>query len=337
MKKNLFYYELPEKFIAQEPLEKRDNSKILLLDRRSGRIKHDFFYNLVNYVFEGDVFVLNDSKVVKCRLIGYKEKTNAEIECFVLNRIDDYNAEVLLKPSKRLTENTKVFIGEFYFEVTKKQLYGKATVRFNTKIVEVIEKSGMVPLPPYIRNKHIDIERYQTIYADRGYSAAAPTAGLHFSEEIIEKLKKCGVIFARVTLNIGLDTFRPVVEDEIEEHVIHSESYFIEETEAAKITEAKKRKARIVAVGTTGMRVIESAFKENGEVEKFSGSTSLYIYPGYRFKICDALITNFHLPYSTLLIMVSAFSGREIILEAYEEAKLNNYRFFSFGDCMFIY
>jgi S-adenosylmethionine:tRNA ribosyltransferase-isomerase len=230
-----------------------------------------------------------------------------------------------------------VNVGKYFFEITQKKPYGKATASFNGEVVTVIGECGMVPLPPYIKNRDISAERYQTVYAEKNGSAAAPTAGLHFTEATIASLKSRGVVFAKVSLDIGLDTFRPIVEDDIEDHVIHSENFHIDANEAAKISEARKAGNRIIAVGTTSMRVIETVFDENGGISEYSGSTSLYIYPGYRFKIADALLTNFHLPYSTLLVMVSAFAGRENILRAYEEAKAGNYRFFSFGDCMFIY
>ncbi len=337
MDKKLFYYDLPEEYIAQEPLEKRDHAKMLVLKKQDGSIYHDYFYNIKNYLKKNDVLVLNESKVIKCRLKGLKETTNANIECFILNKINYNTANVLLKPAKRLKKNDRVFIGNFYFVVNKKLDYGKAIVEFSDDIDTVIEKHGKIPLPPYIKNKNINYDRYQTVYADKDGSTAAPTAGFHFTNELINDLEKNGIIFAKLRLDIGLDTFRPITEDDIEKHKIHSEYYSISEKEVEKILNAKKRGGRIIAVGTTSTRVLETIALEKGKLTACSGQTSLYIYPGFKFQLVQAMITNFHLPCSTLLVMVSAFAGRENILQAYEEAKQKNYRFYSFGDCMFIY
>jgi S-adenosylmethionine:tRNA ribosyltransferase-isomerase len=336
MNLDLFYYDLPEKFIAQEPLEQRDKSKLMILNRKTGEISHDFFYNISRYLKKDDVLVLNESKVTKCRLLGIKENTGAKIEVFVLRKIKGERYLVLVKPSKRLAVSSKVNIGNYNFSVTEKLGYGKAVVEFNAPLNKIINKYGKVPLPPYIKNENISQERYQTIYARVNGSAAAPTAGFHFTFKLIEDLKKKGVNFARLRLDIGLDTFRPIVENDVEEHVIHSEYYGLSGSEAKKISQSRENGGRIITVGTTSTRVLETVFLKKNKISGDKGDTKLYIYPGYKFNAIDAMITNFHLPYSTLLVMVSAFAGRENIIRAYEEAKKNNYRFFSFGDCMLI-
>ena len=336
MKLDLFYYDLPEKFIAQEPLEQRDKSKLMILNRKTGEISHDVFYNISRYLKKYDVLVLNESKVTKCRLPGVKENTGAKIECFVLRKIKGEKYLVLVKPSKKLSVSSKVNIGNYYFNVTEKLDYGKAVVEFDAPLNEIINKHGKVPLPPYIKNENISQDRYQTIYARVNGSAAAPTAGFHFTCKLIKELKKSGISFAKLRLDIGLDTFRPIVEADVKEHVIHNEYYWLSDNEAKKISRSRQNGGRIIAVGTTSTRVLETVFSKKGKISGNKGNTELYIYPGYKFKVIDAMITNFHLPYSTLLVMVSAFAGRENIIKAYEEAKKNNYRFFSFGDCMLI-
>lgn len=342
MKSKLFYYDLPQKFIAQEPLEHRDKSKLLILDKVTGNIKHDIFSNLIKYINKGDILVLNESKVTKCRLLGSKEGTGAKIECFVLSKVTEKEVKedlylVLIKPSRKISSATRVDIGDRYFlTVVEKLGYGKAIVKFNDKLERISEEAGLVPLPPYIKNEKIDQARYQTIYARVKGSAAAPTAGFHFTKHLMDILKKGGLNFAKLSLDIGLDTFRPIVEDNVEDHIIHSEHYFLSESEAKKINDVKIAGGKVIAVGTTTTRVLETIANVDGVLKDSSGSTRLYIYPGYKFKIVDCLITNFHLPYSTLLVMVSAFAGRENVLKAYEKAKLNNYRFYSFGDCMLI-
>jgi len=336
MKIELFDYELPQKFIAQKPLSRRDESRLLVLDKKSGNMKHDIFYNLSSYLEKGDVLVVNESKVTRCRLKGIKEKTGAHIECFVLNKLGDNQYIALIKPSKRIKPSDRVTIGEYYFIVKSKLDYGKAVVKFNVPAEIIFKKYGQVPLPPYIKNTDIKEERYQTIYASREGSSAAPTAGLHFSKRLINKLKREGIVFAKLNLDIGLDTFRPISVDEIEKHKIHSEYYCIEEGEAEKIRFAKNNENKIIAVGTTVVRVLETLMTRYGKITGDSGMTDIYIYPGYKFKAVDCMITNFHLPRSTLLVMVSAFAGRQNILNAYEEAKRKGYRFYSFGDCMLI-
>ena len=336
MKVDLLNYELPRKFIAQKPLSQRDNSKLLVLDRKTGNIEHDIFYNLTSYLQKGDVLVINESKVIKCRLNGVKEKTGASIECFVLEKIDRNRCVVLLKPSKRLKPFDKVVIGKYYFTVESKLDYGKAIVEFNFPIDIIMNEYGNIPTPPYIKNIGIKEEEYQTIYARKDGSLAAPTAGFHFSKRLIKKLEESGIVFAKLSLNIGLDTFRPIAEDEIEQHKMHSEYYSIEESEAAKIRIARNNGNKITAVGTTTVRVLETLMIKKNNIVEDSGKTDIFIYPGFQFKVVDRLITNFHLPKSTLLALVCAFAGRENILNAYEEAKRKGYRFYSFGDCMLI-
>ena len=337
MKLENFYYDLPNRFIAQEPLQQRDHSKLLLLDKKTGRISHDIFYNVINYLKKGDILVINESRVDMCRLAGNREKTAGKIECFLLKKIKDNKYLVLLRPSKRVRDNDVVIIGEFFYKVARKLDYGKAEVIFSDDVEKITGKYGKVPLPPYIKNENIEAGRYQTIYAKTHGSSAAPTAGFHFTDELMEKIIAKGISFAKLTLNIGLDTFRPIVEENVEEHVIHSEAYSLSAAQAQKIMEARKLGGRVIAVGTTSTRVLETVMSKFGSLKQDRGNTSLYIYPGYEFKAVDGIITNFHLPHSTLLVMVSAFAGRENILNAYEEAKKNLYRFFSFGDCMFIY
>lgn len=336
MKIELFDYSLPQSFIAQYPLENRDNSKLLILDRRQGKISHDIFFNLGDYLREGDVLVVNESRVRKCRIFGIKENTGASIECFVLEKIILNDYQVLLRPSKRLKPGDRVAIGKYYFEVISKQDYGKAVVRFSAPAAGIFEEHGEIPLPPYIKRKDFKESHYQTIYAADEGSAAAPTAGLHFTEELMDSLKERGIIFARLQLNIGLDTFRPISVPDIKDHQMHREYYCIDNTQAEIINRAKQSGSRVIAVGTTTVRVLETLMQKYGKIKQCSGHTGIYIYPPFKFKIVDSIITNFHLPRSTLLVMVSAFTGREKLLQAYGEAKENNYRFYSFGDCMLI-
>ncbi len=333
---DLFDYELPREFIAQKPLTRREESRLLVLNRKDGSIKHDRFYNLTSYLNKGDVLVVNESRVGKCRLKGRKEKTGANIECFVLNKIKDKSYMVLLKPSKKLKPGDKVLIGEHSFVVRSKYDYGKALVEFDLDAEEIFDRYGEVPLPPYIKNTGIKEDRYQTVFADKKGSTAAPTAGLHFSKDLMNKLEGYGIIFARLNLSIGIDTFRPISEENIEGHKMHSESYSIDESEAEKIRAAISGGSRIVAVGTTVVRVLETLMIKHNKIMGDSGVTDIYIYPGFKFRAVEWVITNFHLPRSTLLVMISAFAGREMVLEAYEEAKEKDYRFFSFGDCMLI-
>ncbi|MHB1376016.1 MAG: tRNA preQ1(34) S-adenosylmethionine ribosyltransferase-isomerase QueA [Candidatus Humimicrobiaceae bacterium] len=335
----LFNYALPKRLIAQTPLIKRDSSRLLILDKKSGGIKHDFFYNIADYLDSKDVLVVNDSKVINARIFGTKEKTGAKIECFILEKKKNNNFIALLRPSKKIKAGNRVFLNKNesdYFEVIEKLLEGKALINFNICPADVFEKYGQVPLPPYIKGRNFDNSFYQTVYARKEGSTAAPTAGLHFTKELIKRLKEKGVIFAKVNLEIGLDTFKPITEENIENHKIHSEKYNFTESNAKKILDAKAAGGKVIAVGTTATRVLETVYSLYGKIKNSRGRSSLYIYPGYEFNITDSLITNFHLPKSTLLVMVSAFAGRENILNAYENAIKNNYRFFSFGDCMLI-
>ena len=336
MKLKFFYYNLPGKYIAQKPLQNRDNSKLLVLDKKTGKINHDIFFNIDKYLESEDILVINESRVEKCRLIGRKEDTGAKIECFVIKKIWGKKYLVLLRPSKRLKVGSKVIVGKYYFIVESKQDYGKAIVKFSNAAKEIFTSCGKMPIPPYIKKASIDPDRYQTIYARKKGSVAAPTAGLHFTLNLIKKIRKRNIKFAKVRLDIGLDTFKPITESEIEQHKIHSEYYYISKKEAEKINRAKSNGGRVIAVGTTTTRVLETVMTKYGYLKNDSGNTNLYIYPGYKFKLIDCMITNFHLPYSTLLVMVSAFAGRKNIINSYNEAKLKNYRFYSFGDCMFI-
>ena len=341
MKTKLFDYELPGSFIAQKPLMLRDHSRMMVLDRKSNSVIHDNFFNIGKYLCPGDVLVINESRVNRCRIFGKKEGTGARIECFVLKKADIYSEdnryEVLLKPSKRLKIGDTVILGDHFFEILSKSEYGKAIVVFNSNINEIFDSIGQLPLPPYIKGRDFDENRYQTVYASKGGSAAAPTAGLHFTKELILNLKEKGIKFAKIILDIGLDTFRPISAQDISEHQMHEEYYYIDSKEAGIIEDGRQRPGnRIIAVGTTAARVLETLMQKFGKVMEGSGYTGIYIYPPYKFKAVDCMITNFHLPRSSLLVMVSAFTGREKILGSYEEAKRNNYRFYSFGDCILI-
>lgn len=341
MRIELFDYRLPQDLIAQKPLPLRDHSKMMVVDRKSGSITHDNFFNIEKYLCPGDVLVINESRVNRCRIFGKKESTGARIECFVLSKVDIYREdneyEVLLKPSKRLSAGDRVVMGDHFLKILSKGEYGKAIVAFSSPVNEIFDTVGELPLPPYIKGRDFDENRYQTVYASRGGSAAAPTAGLHFTKELISSLKEKGVFFAKITLDIGLDTFRPISTQLIKEHRMHEEYYYMDGREAEIIESGMKRPgSRIIAVGTTAARVLETLMQKYNKIREGSGYTGIYIYPPYKFKAVDCMITNFHLPRSSLLVMVSAFAGREKILEAYEEAKRDDYRFYSFGDCMFI-
>lgn len=344
MKLELFDYELPKEFIAQKPLSEREKSKLLILDRNSGSIKHDIFYNLGNYISQKDVIVINETKVLRCRLLGKKEKTRANIECLVLRKLSNRECLALVRPSKRVKVGTRVFLNDtgdhnedsWWFIIKSKLDYGKAIVEFNAPLDTIYNKFGKVPLPPYIKSHDVDESQYQTVYATKEGSSAAPTAGLHFTRDLMGKLEKEGIKFAKLRLDIGLDTFRPIKERQIEKHKMHKEYYEISKEEVEKIAEAKRKGGKIIAIGTTTTRVLESIATKYGRLKEDSGFTDLYIYPGYNFKVIDSLVTNFHPPRSTILVMVCAFAGREYILNAYEEAKRAGYRFFSFGDCMLI-
>ena len=335
---------MPPELIAQEPIEPRDSSKLLVLDRQSGRIEHRRFTDINCYFKPGDLLVVNDTKVLPARLIGKKQDTDANIEVLLLTEQEAGTWEVLAKPAKRLKTGSQIiFDDDLQAEVAEKLENGRLLLRFKSQepLLNVFQKIGQVPLPPYIVKPLLHRERYQTIYAKKEESAAAPTAGLHFTAELIDDLKLGGVKFAHLTLRIGLDTFQPIREKTVEEHKIHSEYYEVSAETGSLIKEATQRKSRIIAVGTTAARVLEtlatrSFANAQDDTGSMSGYTDLFIYPGYEFKKVDLMITNFHLPCSTLLAMVSAFAGLEQIKNAYEQAIKNNYRFFSFGDAMLI-
>lgn len=337
---NYYDYDLPEELIAQTPLKDRSSSKLLVLDKNTGEIKEEVFKNIVNYLKPGDVLVLNDTKVIPARLIGVKENTGAVIELLLLKNILEDEWEVLSRPQKRLHVGDIVSFGEGKLKavVTEKLSDGITYVKleYNGILYEILDTLGTMPLPPYIHEKLTDQNRYQTVYAKNIGSAAAPTAGLHFTKELLEKIKSIGVDIEYVTLHVGLGTFRPVTESNVLNHEMHSEFYMISKSVADKLNLAKKEKRRIIAVGTTSTRTLESNITKYGEFKECAENTSIFIYPGYEFKGIDALITNFHLPKSTLVMLVSALAGRDNILNAYKYAVDNKYRFFSFGDAMFI-
>ena len=340
MKRQVFSFELPQELIAQDPLKDRSSSRLLVLDKETGEVSHHVFRDIIDYLNPGDCLVINDTKVIPARLIGSKVGTDAKIEILLLKRKSDQVWETLVKPGKKAKPGAKISFGEGLLvgEVIDIVEEGNRLVKFSYEGIfeEILDQLGQMPLPPYITHQLEDKNRYQTVYAKNSGSAAAPTAGLHFTPELLEQIKEKGVDVASVTLHVGLGTFRPVKAENILDHHMHSEFYRIEEEEAAKINRAKEKGGRIICVGTTSCRTVESAADENGRVKAGSGWTDIFIYPGYRFKILDCLITNFHLPESTLLMLVSALAGREHILAAYEEAVKEKYRFFSFGDAMFI-
>ena len=334
-----FNYDLPEGVIAQTPLINRSSSKLLLLDRLSGEVSDDIFKNIGNYLNKGDVLVVNDTKVLPARLIGIKSETNAHIEILLLKNINGDEWEALAKPAKRLSVGTMIEFSDLLkCEVLEKKEDGIVVVKFYYKGIfyEILDKLGTMPLPPYIHEKLKDKDRYQTVYATILGSAAAPTAGLHFTKELLRELESNGVTICYITLHVGLGTFRPVNVENIKDHKMHSEYYSMDKLTAEVLNKAKEDKRRIIAVGTTTTRTLETIIKKYHKFVECSGNTDIFIYPGYKFEAIDGLITNFHLPKSTLLMLVSAFSKREYILKAYEYAIKNNYRFFSFGDAMFI-
>lgn len=340
MKRQDFYYELPEELIAQDPLEDRSSSRLLVLDKESGAVSHHVFKDVIDYLNEGDCLVINDTKVLPARLIGAKAGTDAKIEVLLLKRKENNIWETLVKPGKKAKIGTKISFGDGLLigEVVDIVEEGNRLIQFTYEGIfeEILDQLGQMPLPPYITHHLEDKNRYQTVYAEHTGSAAAPTAGLHFTPELLEKIEKKGVDIARVTLHVGLGTFRPVKVDEITDHHMHSEFFQIEEEAAEKINRAKDAGKKVICVGTTSCRTVESAADETGHLKACSGWTEIFIYPGYRFKVLDSLITNFHLPESTLVMLVSALAGREHVLAAYEEAVKERYRFFSFGDAMLI-
>ncbi len=335
-----YNYDLPEEFIAQTPLSNRSDSKLLILDKENGNIKEEVFKNIINYLNKGDVLVLNDTKVIPARLIGEKEDTKAVIELLLLKDIEGNTWECLARPGKRLHVGTIITFGDGLLkaEVIEKLDEGIVHVKliYEGILMEILEKLGTMPLPPYIHEKLSDQSRYQTVYAKNLGSAAAPTAGLHFTKELLEEIKNKGIEILYVTLHVGLGTFRPVEVTDITKHNMHSEYYIMTKDVADALNKAKSEGRNIYAVGTTSTRVLETVASKYNEFRECSGDTNIFIYPGYTFKAIDGLITNFHLPKSTLLMLVSALSKKEYILNAYEYAKKNNFRFFSFGDAMFI-
>ena len=341
MKVSDFNYNLPEELIAQTPIQKRDESRLMVLDKTNKTIEHKVFKDIIDYLKPGDCLVRNNTKVIPARLYGIKEDTGVNVEFLLLNRIEGDIWEVMVHPGRRLKKGAKVTFGEGLLkaEILEQMENGNRKVKFEYKGIfnEILDQIGLMPLPPYIKESLNDKDRYQTVYAKYEGSAAAPTAGLHFTDELLEKIKAKGVEIANVTLHVGIGTFRPVKVENIEDHDMHSEHYYIKQEDADKINNARKNGGRIISVGTTSCRVLESVADENGFVKVVEGDTSIFIYPGYKFKCIDCLITNFHLPESTLIMLVSALAGKDFVMSAYEEAVQEKYRFFSFGDAMFIY
>ena len=335
-----FYYDLPQELIAQDPLEDRSSSRLMHLDKETGELEHTDFKHILNYLKPGDCLVVNDTKVIPARLYGHKKETGDVIEILLLKRRENDIWECLVKPGKKAHPGAVIDFGEGLLtgEIIDVVDEGNRLIQFHYEGIfeEILDQLGEMPLPPYITHKLQDKNRYQTVYAKHEGSAAAPTAGLHFTPELLEQVKEMGVNIAHVTLHVGLGTFRPVKVDDVEKHHMHSEFYIVEEDQAKLINDTKKNGGRVIAVGTTSCRTLESATGEDGIVKATSGWTEIFIYPGYRFKCIDALITNFHLPESTLLMLVSALAGKEKIMHAYEVAVQERYRFFSFGDAMFI-
>jgi len=335
-----FYYDLPQELIAQDPLEDRSSSRLMVLDKITGEVEHRHFKDITEYLRPGDCLVINNTKVIPARLYGVKEGTETKIEILLLKRKENDIWETLVKPGKKCKIGTKIVFGEGILtgEVVDIVEEGNRLIQFHYEGIfeEILDRLGQMPLPPYITHQLQDKNRYQTVYAKYDGSAAAPTAGLHFTPELLQQVRDMGVEIAEVTLHVGLGTFRPVKETDVLKHHMHSEFYKIEQSEADKINKAKKEGHRVIAVGTTSTRTLESAADENGFLTEKSGWTEIFIYPGYQFKVIDALITNFHLPESTLVMLVSALAGREHVLAAYETAVEEKYRFFSFGDAMFI-
>ncbi len=340
MQRQDFYYELPEELIAQDPLEDRSSSRLLVLNKETGEVSHRVFTDIKDYLKAGDCLVINDTKVIPARLIGSKVGTDAKIEVLLLKRKENNVWETLVKPGKKAKPGAKISFGDGLLvgEVLDVVEEGNRLIQFSFEGIfeEILDQLGQMPLPPYITHQLEDKNRYQTVYAKHTGSAAAPTAGLHFTPELLKELEDKGVDIARVTLHVGLGTFRPVKVENILEHHMHSEFYQIDDEAAEKINRAKSGNGRVICVGTTSCRTIESAADENGHLKACSGWTEIFIYPGYRFKALDCLITNFHLPESTLVMLVSALAGRDHVMAAYEEAVKERYRFFSFGDAMFI-
>ena len=340
LKTSDFNFELPKELIAQDPLEDRSASKLLMVDKRTGEWKHEIFHNIADYLHPGDCLVLNNTKVLPARLLGIKEDTGAAVEVLLLKRRENDIWETLVKPGKKMKPGARLVFGDGLLKAEVLEIVeeGNRLVQFHYDGIfeEVLDQLGEMPLPPYITHKLQDKNRYQTVYAKYDGSAAAPTAGLHFTKELLKQIEEKGVRLAYVTLHVGLGTFRPVKADNILEHHMHSEFYMVEEDQAKLINDTKKNGGRVISVGTTSCRTLESATDENGILHAGSGWTEIFIYPGYKFKMIDGLITNFHLPESTLLMLVSALAGKDFVMEAYKQAVKDKYRFFSFGDAMFI-
>lgn len=341
MKVSDFYFELPEELIAQDPLENRSKSRLMVLDRKTGNIEHKIFEDILDYLNPGDCLVVNNTKVIPARLYGTRVDTGAAIELLLLKRLSDDTWETLVKPGKKARTGAVIDFGngKLRGEIIEVQEDGNRKIRFefNGIFEEILDELGQMPLPPYITHKLEDKNRYQTVYAKYDGSAAAPTAGLHFTNELLEKIRAKGVNIATVTLHVGLGTFRPVKVEDVNEHHMHSEYYFIEDDQAKLISDTKRNGGRIIGVGTTSCRTLETVARDNGgEIVAGSGWTDIFIYPGFEFKAIDALITNFHLPESTLIMLISAFSDRDKVMNAYQEAVRERYRFFSFGDAMLL-
>ena len=339
MKVSDFKYDLPEELIAQTPIKQRDHSKLMVLNREKQTIEHKIFKDIIDYLEPGDVLVRNNTKVLPARLYGKKE-TGANVEFLLLNNIEEDIWECIVRPGNKLHVGTKVIFGEGLLKANILEVMpgGTRKVQFEYQGIfnEILDQIGLMPLPPYIHEELKEKDRYQTVYAKYEGSAAAPTAGLHFTPELLEEIQKKGISIANVTLHVGIGTFRPVKEETVENHEMHSEHFYIKQEDADKINQAKQNGKKVIAVGTTSCRVLETIADENGMVKPTEGDTQIFIYPGYRFKCLDALVTNFHLPESTLLMLVSALAGREYIMKAYQEAVKEKYRFFSFGDAMLI-
>ena len=340
MKTEDFDYELPESLIAQTPLKDRAASRLLVLDRKTGEIEHTEFHEIINYLNKGDVLVINDTKVIPARLIGNKEETNAVIELLLLKDLGDNIYETLSRPQKRLKEGTIVSFGNGILKAKVIKIMDEGITHveliYDGILYEILDKLGEMPLPPYIHEKLENKDRYQTVYAKNLGSAAAPTAGLHFTDELLTKIKEKGIIIAPITLHVGLGTFRPVNVEDVTKHKMHTEFYQMTKETADILNKAKKESRRIISVGTTSTRTLETIIHKYGEFKECSGNTDIFIYPGFEFKGIDAQITNFHLPKSTLIMLISAFAGKEKVMNAYKEAVDKKYRFFSFGDSMFI-
>lgn len=332
MKVSDFNYNLPQELIAQVPIKNRDESRLMVLDKKNKTIEHKIFKDIINYLKPGDCLVRNNTKVIPARLYGIKEETGINVEFLLLNRIEGDYWEVMVRPGRRLKEGTKVIFGNgiLQAEILEIMNGGNRKVKFTYEGIfnEILDKIGLMPLPPYIHEKLKEKDRYQTVYAKYEGSAAAPTAGLHFTNELLEEIRQKGIDIANVTLHVGIGTFRPVKEENVEEHAMHTEHFYIKQEDVEKINKAKKEGHRIIAVGTTSCRVLESIADENGYVKPIEADTGIFIYPGYKFKCIDGLITNFHLPESTLIMLVSALAGKDYIMHAYEEAVKEKYRFF---------